>query len=266
MLSTNNSIGLSLSEIPATQILNAIFCGPKTPLPTTNRRRFGIFYKLSGISEMQNDAGSWIFDQDHVVIIPKGCTYTIYPRKLGQTIMIEFDCAPDFTYDASCAYSFRISNPSLIARLFTEAEHAWTFKKTAFRNRCLSSLYTIFAELERDNVRSYIDSHLQNAVRQAQNYLEAHFSDPELDVTVLAEVAGLSLSYFRRLFTEIYRLPPGQYISLIRMEKAKDLLSSGSCSVGEVAEMVGYSNIYYFSGAFRKAVGVSPSEFARQMN
>ena len=180
--------------------------------------------------------------------------------------MIEFDCAPDFTYDASRAYSFRISNPSLIARLFTEAEHAWTFKKTAFRNRCLSALYTIFAELERDNVRSYIDSHLQNAVRQAQSYLEAHFSDPELDVTVLAEVAGLSLSYFRRLLTEIYRLPPGQYISLIRMEKAKDLLSSGSCSVGEVAEMVGYSSIYYFSGAFRKAVGVSPSEFARQMN
>jgi len=255
-----------MSEIPVTSLLNATHYLVHSILFTTNRHRFGIFYKLSGVSEMQNDAGSWIFDQDHVVIIPKGCTYTIYPRELGQTIMIEFDCAPDFTYDASRAYSFRISNPSLITRLFTEAEHAWTFKKTAFRNRCLSALYNIFAELERDNVRSYIDSHLQNAVRQAQNYLEAHFSDPELDVTVLAEVAGLSLSYFRRLFTEIYRLPPGQYISLIRMEKAKDLLSSGSCSVGEVAEMVGYSNIYYFSGAFRKAVGVSPSEFARQMN
>ena len=263
---SKSAIGFNIPEVSVTQILTAAITSPRSITFITNRRRFGIFYKLSGASEMQNDAGSWIFDQDHVVIIPKGCTYTIYPRELGQTIMIEFDCAPDFVWDASRAYSFRISNPSLIARLFTEAEHVWTFKKTAFRNRCLSALYTIFAELERDNVRSYIDSHLQNAVRQAQSYLEAHFSDPELDVNTLAEVAGLSPSYFRRLFTEIYRLPPGQYISLIRMEKAKDLLSSGSCSVSEVAEMVGYSSIYYFSGAFRKAVGVSPSEFARQMS
>ena len=64
----------------------------------------------------------------------------------------------------------------------------------------------------------------------------------------------------------MYKLSPGQYISLIRMEKAKDLLSSGSCTVGEVAEMVGYSNIYYFSSAFKKAVGTSPSDYIRQMN
>jgi len=60
-----------MSEIPVTSLLNATHYLVHSILFTTNRHRFGIFYKLSGVSEMQNDAGSWIFDQDHVVIIPK---------------------------------------------------------------------------------------------------------------------------------------------------------------------------------------------------
>ena len=260
-----SGIGISLSEIPATQILTACFAGPTSILTKVNRSRFGIFYKTQGSSELHIGKESWLFDKDHVVIIPKGCTYTIYPRELGKTIMIEFECAPDFVWDASRAYGYHISNPAMFSKLFCEAEHVWTFKKTAFRNRCLSILYQIFAELERDSARSYLDNRIYQAIRRAQSHLEAHYSDPELDIATLAEVAGLSQSYFRRLFTEIYKLSPGQYISLIRMEKAKDLLSGGSCSVGEVAEMVGYSNIYYFSGAFKKAVGMSPSDYARQM-
>ena len=87
---SKSAIGFNIPEVSVTQILTAAITSPRSITFTTNRRRFGIFYKLSGISELQNDAGSWIFDQDHVVIIPKGCTYTIYPRELGQTIMIEF--------------------------------------------------------------------------------------------------------------------------------------------------------------------------------
>jgi len=48
------------------------------------------------------------------------------------------------------------------------------------------------------------------------------------------------------------------------MKQARRLLSSTSFSVGEIATRCGYENIYYFSSAFRKNVGCSPTEFRRQ--
>lgn len=256
---------LSLSELPITQILAVSINNPVNIAFYKSRRCFGIFYKFEGISEARIGQESWIFDKDHVVILPKNASYEIYPKVKGRTLKIEFACDESFSCDISKIYSYRISNPALMYKLFSETERIWTFKKTAFRNRCLSLLYQIIAELERDLSRSYLPARQYEAIRAAQTYLEENYADPGLDIARLSEVAGLSKSYFRRLFTEVYKLSPGQYISMIRMEKAKDLLTLGMYSVGEVAQLVGYTNIYYFSGAFKKAVGCPPSDFAERL-
>ncbi|MBQ8510443.1 MAG: helix-turn-helix transcriptional regulator [Clostridia bacterium] len=257
--------GLDITHIPVTRVTSAVYIRPNNILFTKNRRCFGIFYKLEGASECRIGSQSWIFDQSHVIILPMGCTYEIYPHEVGRSVMIEFLCSPDFEYDVSKVYSYELSNPGIIARLFSEAERVWTFKKTAFQNRCQSILYQIFAELEQESTRSYINSKVSAPIHAAQNYLESHYNDPALNTATLAEIAGLSQSYFRKLFLQIYRMSPGQYIQMIRMEKAKDLLGMGGYNVGEVAELVGYANIFYFSNAFKKAVGTSPSEYAARL-
>lgn len=92
-------------------------------------------------------------------------------------------------------------------------------------------------------------------------YLEENFADSAMDINVLAKKADLSPSHFRRLFTNIYGMSPGKYLRSIRIAKAKDLLITENFTIGEIAEMTGYTNLYYFSKAFKKETGVPPSSY-----
>ncbi len=53
------------------------------------------------------------------------------------------------------------------------------------------------------------------------------------------------------------------YLTELRMAKAKELLTEKECSLAEVAEQVGYSDLKYFSRLFKKAAGINPSEYKK---
>ena len=74
-----------------------------------------------------------------------------------------------------------------------------------------------------------------------------------------AQMCGLSTGRFRRVFSECLGMTPVEYRNKLRMQKVVTLLKSGTCTVGEVAEAVGISDIKYFSKLFKRYTGVSPS-------
>ena len=71
-----------------------------------------------------------------------------------------------------------------------------------------------------------------------------------------AKMCGLSKSYFIRLFTAKMKMSPQKYRTFIAMREAKHLLKSNS--VGDVAAMLGYDDVFYFSRVFKKHVGAAP--------
>ena len=74
-------------------------------------------------------------------------------------------------------------------------------------------------------------------------------------------MTGLSSSHFRMLFKEFTGLSAVQFQNRLKIDKAKDLILSGSCNVTEAASAVGFDNVYYFSRLFRKLTGKNPSEY-----
>lgn len=78
------------------------------------------------------------------------------------------------------------------------------------------------------------------------------------------EIAGefyLTPSYLAKLYKRKTGVNVKDYINEYRIEKAKELLKSGECNVGNVAEKVGFDNFSYFSTIFKKMTGVSPKEY-----
>ena len=73
----------------------------------------------------------------------------------------------------------------------------------------------------------------------------------------------LSVGSFRRLFSECMGLSPVEYRNKLRVQKAVDLLKMKKYSVGEVAEMVGISDIKYFSKLFKRYTGATPGMMKR---
>lgn len=84
-----------------------------------------------------------------------------------------------------------------------------------------------------------------------------------IDHGELAELAGLSPRYLSGLFKQYTGHSLKAYITRMRMERAKLLLTETSMNVTQAAEAVGYGDIYFFSKLFRSLYGVPPSHFRR---
>lgn len=253
-----------LACVPVTKIYSAVRFSPSGNTQKHDRPCFGIFLKIHGHTYANTSTQTVPFGSDRVILLPKGSEYTITTgaeRDPGETFAIEFDCAGDFVWDRHYISSWKLNDPALVNSLFTEAARIWTFKKTAYYPRCMSILYRIFAELERERI--YIASPGRERLRSALACFESRFSDPTLSVDDLAEAAGMSRSYFTKLFDRFYGMPPAEYMRMIRIDKAKILLSEGSLSVSDVAENVGFSSLYYFSAAFKRETGVRPIDIMR---
>src|SRR5262249_57392575 len=80
----------------------------------------------------------------------------------------------------------------------------------------------------------------------------------------LARAVGLSRSALAERFTQFVGRPPMQYLTNWRMQLAANQLLSGTESIATIAERVGYESEAAFSRAFKKAVGVPPSEWRKR--
>jgi two-component system response regulator YesN len=96
--------------------------------------------------------------------------------------------------------------------------------------------------------------------KKVEQYISDNLKE-ELDLEKTAAKFNLSSYYFSRSFKEAIGYNFSDYINMIRIKKAKDLLKSDSLSIKEVGYTVGYSDPNYFSKVFKKYEGLSPTEY-----
>lgn len=92
--------------------------------------------------------------------------------------------------------------------------------------------------------------------------LNKHYARP-WSIEQMAQYCNLSSDYMSHLFKEYLSLSPIQYLTRIRINKAKDLLLDESITIADIAYLVGYNDPLYFSRLFRKKEGVSPIQYKR---
>lgn len=97
-------------------------------------------------------------------------------------------------------------------------------------------------------------------IKDVQDYIDSHIAD-KLTLSEVAEQFGLSASYFSVLFKQQTGVGFSDYVTTLRIEKAKQLLLSGDVKIYEAAEALGFESAFYFSKVFKKKEGCSPKEF-----
>jgi AraC-like DNA-binding protein len=113
--------------------------------------------------------------------------------------------------------------------------------------------------------RSVSDSALFTlpALRRARDLIDRDYAEP-LDLDAMARAAGYSKYHFARSFAAAYGETPAAYLTLRRVERAKNLLRSANLTVTEICFLVGFESLGSFSTLFRRLVGVTPSAYREQ--
>lgn len=100
-------------------------------------------------------------------------------------------------------------------------------------------------------------------VRKAMRYIQDHLHTP-LSLSDVAETIHLTAHYFGQIFKNESGLLFNSYLTLVRMEKACELLKNSGFKIYEICEQVGYVDPKYFAKVFQKQFGMTPNEFRQK--
>ncbi len=112
-------------------------------------------------------------------------------------------------------------------------------------------------ELRDNNVQKRYHSVIKTAIA----FIQEHFADEDLNLNKVACAANVSANHFSALFSQEMEQTFIEYLTSVRMKKAKELLRCSDMRSGEIAMEVGYKDSHYFSFLFKKTQGCTPSEY-----
>ncbi len=228
------------------------------------RKYYEIFYKYPGHNVIHFDEDISTLSQATVGFYPiknPGNLYAIDVHKASDSINIFFECdseLPEIPQYIDC------SRTPEIHKLFLKMNSVWSHRDKSAYVESMSYFYKIISLLNKTNSNCYLSESKYRLISDSIEYLQLHYLEPDFNCAALAEMSGISFSYYKKLFRQRFSVTPKQYILTHRLQYARNLLESSSHSVTDIAEICGYSNIYYFSQAFKNEFGVSPKVYASQ--
>jgi two-component system response regulator YesN len=101
----------------------------------------------------------------------------------------------------------------------------------------------------------------QKLYDEAKQFIQARYADHGLSVEGIAGHLYIDASYLRKIFSKEGDMSVSNYMTYIRMQKAKELIGSSELKLMGIAEQTGYNDANYFSKCFKKHFGVTPTEY-----
>ena len=140
-------------------------------------------------------------------------------------------------------------------------------KPTAYQLGAFGALALIFSHLQRHHAVSDPSTTPENRrmadrIQPALDHIVRHYPE-EISIDTLAHLCTMSVYHFCRIFKTVTGNTAIGYINQLRISKASALLRGSNLPVAEVASLVGYSDVSYFSRCFKKQMGLSPAAYQK---
>lgn len=188
-------------------------------------------------------------DSSSVLFLPKGATYGLKCIEGGIWYMIDFEGSMEKKFP----FCIEVGESRILY------ENFFSILKSGSQYKKLSLFYDILDKINRENK----DLKIPETIRPQVYYIKENYGNPEINNNFLSRMTNISEVYFRRLFSLSMGVPPMTYLRRLRIDHAKRYLKEHSMSIDEIARLCGYGSQYYFSTAFKKETGVSPSEYSK---
>ena len=209
--------------------------------------------RVSGVGAFEIAGKRLVTTPGDVIFLPADTPYKV-EYSVSESIVVHFEDSNYFS--AEC---IRLNNPSRIEARFHNLLEAWNQDHSV--NQAKSVIYDIFDKMSSDQKMAIKDTVIANCIR----YMDANYCNPETDIEAVCEVAFVTASTLQRGFLRHVGMSPKQYLTQLRMNRALELLAKNELAVKEISVACGFMDEKYFSRAFKKKYGTSPSQFRMHM-
>jgi len=110
------------------------------------------------------------------------------------------------------------------------------------------------------STQNYPKIYLYKRIVEAKLFIDKHYAD-NIDINAIAGEACFSKYHFLRLFKQTYHVTPHQYLTTVRIQKARELLQNGT-SVTETCFNLGFESMSSFNKLFKRRLKITPSAYA----
>lgn len=103
----------------------------------------------------------------------------------------------------------------------------------------------------------------RSILKTAVDFIDSHYMEEDISLNTVANVANVSANHFSALFSQNMGQTFIEYLTSLRMNKAKELLRCTGMRSSEIAGEIGYKDAHYFSYLFKKTQGMTPSDYRK---
>ena len=191
--------------------------------------------------------------EDDLLFLPRNLAYV---ADYEETEIVYFHFVAEEEYSAPEVFTPR--NPAVFRALLSACVADWDVTAPGYQLRSKAHLMELLSEIFRQG--SVADGRFPPAAQTALRFLQEGYRDPQVNISAVCAAAGISEGYFRRIFRCQFGIPPIEYLTNLRLDYARKLLSGGTVSVEQTALASGFSDVKYFSRVVKKIYGCTPSQ------
>ena len=218
----------------------------------------GFVYFMKGTAEYRFDTYSFVAKPNTLFYLSKDSMYDIHILDHVSYICVDFDFSSHQDPSKSTLFC---EVPLGLKNDFFKLFYIWNERNLWRQAEEFSIVYSIYSQALKSLYKDYYqNNHLFSRIVA---FISEHYSDASLSVSRIATFANTSETHLRRIFKAHVNSTPIQYITFIRLEKAKQMLLKSNYSIDEISKSIGISDAYYFSRLFKKEMGISTSAYRR---
>lgn len=257
--------------------IQSLYFTSNRPLHTIHEHVPVLLAVSSGAGSLQREQETYELSQGTSILLPPGAK-TVVITGPGQPLhiymlTISTQAQTRTTHEGSMSRVSMIGSAKNVEYFMDEPAIA-TWLEELFMHRLPESEtrhmrnqivfhQVLLALLERmETGHSFSD---QPSMERSLAYMENHFNE-KITTELLAEMAGVSRSHYSILFKQMTGFSPNEYLSKLRVHRAKELIIGSTLSLRDIALKVGYKDEFYLSRRFKHQTGESPSSYSRSRN
>lgn len=229
-----------------------------------------LLYCYEGKGLLQQSPDSSPFEEGDIVVISSNTLHTLHLRDETcryQCMIVDLPFLLGHGLNVENLYFDPVVRDPEAVACFRAIIDDFEAQPAYYKPQILAHVLTLFVGLMRNHLQPdqppQTNLRSRRVIIQALEYIRAHLCEP-IVIDDISRHIGISKYYFCKLFHTYTGMPVLQYINMLKCDYARRYLLQNNMTISEVAHMLSFQNLSYFSKLYKKYFNVLPSEERRQ--